>query len=211
MKIYSAMTLWEKYTSKKTKVRLTNLISKYIIKELGRNLTDFFRYDTPQRTRLIKDTLSILGKRKLIGKDSFCVLSHGLSYHLRQSHGGDFSNKEWLYDLHWYTEIKEPYEPYMPTSVPLVVECEWTPNRRGEKIQVPYSGVKYDFQKLLVANADLRLMIFKIKKNDDLLELDKYFDKAIDSYKHLEKNSKFLFIAFEEKIKGFYYTEKLKI
>lgn len=184
-------------------------MSKYIVEELGKCLNTFFSYDTkrrPQRTTLIKDTLTLLGDRKLKGKESYKVYSHGLSLDLRQSHGGKYKNNEWLYDLHWYTEVEEPF---LPTGLPLVVECEWNPRKRGVR-KIPYSGIKYDFQKLLIANSELRLMIFIIEKEKDIVELDKYFDKAIDLYKHLELNSKFLFIAFDERINGFHYTEKIK-
>ncbi|HWZ21618.1 MAG TPA: hypothetical protein VNW06_03130 [Cytophagaceae bacterium] len=203
------MTNWTTYTSEKPKVKLNNIISKYIIEEIGCSLTKFFSYDIkkrPQRTRLIKETLTNLGDSTLKDKKSFKVYSHGLSNELRQSHGGKYKNVEWLYDLHWYTEADDPY---LPTTLPLVMECEWHQKRKGDS-KVPYSGIKYDFQKLLVANSELRLMIFLIKKEDDLLELDQYFDRAIENYKHLEKKSRFLFIAFDEKIKGFHYTEKIK-
>lgn len=203
------MITWTTYTNATPTIKLNDLISRYIIKEFGSCLTSFFSYDTkkrPQRTTLIKDTLSVLGDKKLKGKPTFKVYSHGLSHHLRQINGGKYKNTEWLYDLHWYTEANEPY---LPTGLPLVVECEWNPKRKGDR-KIPYSGIKYDFQKLLVANADLRMMIFIIKQDNDILELDIYFDKAISNYKHLEKNSKFLFVAFDERINGFHYTEKLK-
>jgi hypothetical protein len=203
------MIHWTTYTKEKPKIILNDLISKYIVEELGLCLTTFFSYHEkkrPQRTRLIKDTLTLLGDRKLKGKDSYKVYSHGLSLDLRQSQGGKYKNNEWLYDLHWYTEADEPY---LPLSLPLVVECEWNPRKRGVR-KIPYSGIKYDFQKLLIANSELRLMIFIIKKEKHLIDLDKYFDTAIDSYKHLEIGSKFIFIAFDEKINGFHYIEKLK-
>lgn len=98
---------------------------------------------------------------------------------------------------------------YMPTRLPLVAEFEWRPKREEDSI-VPYSGFKFDFQKLLVANADLRLMVFKIKKGEKLSELGNYFDNAIKSYEHLEPGSRFLFIAFAEGEDRFFYAEKHK-
>lgn len=157
------MKNWLTFTEESPKIKVKDLISKYIIQEFGSFLKSFSKYDTrirPQRTRLVKDTLTLLSDRELPGKPSYLVCSHGLSDHLRQTNGGKYKNSEWLYDLHWYTEGNEPYSP---TSLPLVVECEWNPKKRGEKKKIPYSGIKYDFQKLLIANADLRLMIFLIK------------------------------------------------
>jgi hypothetical protein len=203
------MTSWTKYTTDNPEVKLTDLTSIYIVEALGQILTDFFSYKAkkrPLRTTLVKDTLTELGDKELTGKPSYKVYSHGLSIHLRQSNGGKYKNTEWLYDLHWYTESSEPY---LPKSLPLVVECEWNPKRKGDR-EVPYSGIKYDFQKLLVTNADLRLMIFIIKKDNEIVELDKYFNKAINNYIHLVPGSKFLFIAFDERLEGFHYTYKQK-
>lgn len=87
----------------------------------------------------------------------------------------EFVNDEWLFDLHWFTN---GVEPYSVQSLPLVVECEWNPRRKGDS-KTLYSGIKYDFQKLLIANADLRLMIFKIAKETELEVLGGYFNSAI--------------------------------
>lgn len=114
-----------------------------------------------------------------------------------------FVNREWLLDLHWYSEGAEPYSI---ETLQLAVECEWNPKRKGDS-KVPYSGIKYDFQKLVVTNAKLRLMIFKIKRNEDLLALSNYFENVISNYKHIENNAQFLFVAFDDKVKCFHFKE----
>ena len=93
------------------------------------------------------------------------------------------------------------------TSVPLAVECEWNPNKKQHIKEVAYSGFKYDFQKLVVCNAQLRLMIFQIKKMDDLINLEEYFNKAIQNYSFLAKGSRFLFLAFFPKEEKVFYKE----
>ena len=202
------MNTWIKYTKNAPKVELSDLTSEKIVMKIGSCLDDFLRCDTTdgQRTERIKAALTELGRTL-----NYKVEANRLPAHMRQSHGGQEKNTEWLYDIHWYEEVED--DDYMPTSLPLVVECEWNPKRNGERKQVPYSGIKYDFQKLLIANADLRLMIFRIRKRDkeeDLQELSNYFDKAINSYRNLAGNSKFLFIAFDEGGKQIRYTEKFK-
>lgn len=89
------------------------------------------------------------------------------------------------------------------------MECEWNNKRKGDR-GIPYSGIKYDFQKLVISNADLRLMIFLKKKTHNLEELDQYFEDSINLCQNLPVGSKFLFIAFDQSIKGFHYTEKIK-
>ena len=87
------------------------------------------------------------------------------------------------------------------------VECEWNPNKKQHVKEVAYSGFKYDFQKLLVCNAQLRLMIFQIKKMDDLINLEEYFNKAIQDYSLLAKGARFLFLAFFPKEEKMFYKE----
>ena len=94
----------------------------------------------------------------------------------------------------WYT--RAPDDRYVITSCPLIAECEWKSKRKKDS-PTPYSGIKYDFQKLLLANASLRLMILQKKSTHRLEELYDYFDR-------------FLFIAFDADMHGFHYLEKSK-
>ena len=186
-------------------IKIADKLSKTIIKELGRNVEKFFLIETkvrPRRTTYIKDKLALLGYNKY----KYKVYANGLSPDLRQLNGGVFKNSEWLFDLHWYVEGKGNYTT---TRLPLVMECEWQQKRKGDK-KVAFSGIKYDFQKLLVSNAELRLMIFKIVNLSDLIFLSEYFEDNINNYEQLPEDSKFLFIAFFDKEKTFYYNEIIK-
>ncbi len=85
-------------------------------------------------------------------------------------------------------------------KLPLVMECEWDYERREDKDpKKEYSAVKFDFQKLIVSNACLGLMIFKLRCkeriDDDLASLEDYFTDTINKYENLPKGSKFLVIA----------------
>lgn len=202
------MTEWKEFNKKNPIEKVKNSLSKIIINELG-NLHGFFDFEEkvrPQKTRMIKDTLALLGEKELKGKPSFKVYANGLSGHLCQLNGGAFKNAEWLYDLHWYTEGADPYTTI---RLPLVMECEWNPRRKGDS-KTPYSGIKYDFQKLIVSNAELRLMIFRINKPSNLSDLGVYFENNITNYTSLPKKSAFLFIAFNDLAKSFYYREIIK-
>lgn len=199
------MTKWTSYQTSTDNIKTVDKLSKLIIKELGDVTEVFFSFDTkvrPQRTRLIKDRLALIGHNEF----NYKVYANGLSPNLTQLNGGTFKNSEWLFDLHWYVEGKNPYTT---TRLPLIMECEWQQKRKGDR-KVPFSGIKYDFQKLLVSNAEFRLMIFKIKNSNDFNFLSEYFEDNISNYEHLLKNSKFLFIAFYDKEKTFYYSEIIK-
>ena len=56
-------------------------------------------------------------------------------------------------------------------------------------------------------HAQLRLMIFQIKKMDDLINLEEYFNKAIQDYSLLAKGARFLFLAFFPKEEKMFYKE----
>jgi len=83
--------------------------------------------------RKIKKLLGDLGKR--------------LGYKVCASTWDKKYNSEWLYDLVWYRENDEEYL----VEVPLVVECEWGTNTKKH--------IKFDFEKLLLAKAGIKLMI----------------------------------------------------
>lgn len=136
--------------------------------------------------------------QKLVGRiNSFvCSNQHGHNFGKHR-----FRNTEWMYDIHWYKDV--PEEHYMPSELVLAVESEMGNNRYvsyGEMSQMPYSSVKYDFQKLLATNACLRLMIFRVASEDYLCHgkdcLDEYFRNAIKHYTHLREGDQFLFACY---------------
>jgi hypothetical protein len=208
---YQKMTNWLEYKGTGDKVELEDFNSIRIVEKLGSGFTRFFLAKTEDRTIQIMDALSELGQEL-----GFRSMANRISSHLQQSKGGIFKNTEWLYDLHWYEE-KLP-SCYQQTSMILAVECEWGYRRRGDKNNDRYSAVKWDFQKLLITNADLRLMIFRKRiGNDDEnagqtnVALDKYFTETIQGYRNLAPGSKFLFIAFCDDAKNkFQYFQKVK-
>lgn len=122
-----------------------------------------------------------------------------------------FKNHEWLYDLHWYKD--NPNTDYMTKVLPLVAEFELGNRReldKGKSCKQPYSAVRFDFQKLLVANADIRLMVFQVADFErDVLDLKDglniYFDNAIKGYNNLKGKYQFLFACYSKN--DFFYTQ----
>jgi hypothetical protein len=107
---------------------------------------------------------------------------------------GGFREKfetEWLYDIVWYVEDKEN----RLIKIPLIVESEWDRN---------YSGMKFDFEKLLVGNAERRLMICQGKED----QIDFLFSKFEDAINVFEENydDKFLIAILDSTTESkFYY------
>lgn len=206
--------------------------SKGIIEVLQNSKVEFFiRKKIGWRTSLIKRELINKGHLLTYKAEANRILSKNDSdkegnnkknpddlEKIKQIQPG-FKNTEWLYDLHWYTEQDINKEPYAPISLPLVMECEWGKIRGSDRVKKEfknnkkkflYGEVKFDFQKLVVANAALRLMIFRVNEKEDLCELNEYFEKVINgpnSYIHLADGAIFLFVAYHFSKKTFYYKE----
>lgn len=153
------------------------------------------------RTEKLFDLLTKLGD-----KQGYKVYSHSLSDGFRNAPGtgnDKFVNREWLFDLCWYKE--DETLKYGLKSLDLAVESEWT-NKRKEDKEDPYGGIKYDFQKLLVVNMGLGLMVFKVTK-EGREKLSEYFEKVYDTYEG--NKTEILFIAFSTERKKddtFYYS-----
>lgn len=184
------------------RVKLSTTHARKIVRRLGKIRSDIFGEERKIKTRLIKKNLSMLGH-----KLGYNVYANGLTDDDLRDINVDFANHELLYDLIWYTEE----DHYTITSMPLAVECEWSSNKKQNIKKVAYSGIKFDFQKLIVCNAQLRLMIFQIKRLDDLNNLNEYFNTAIQDYSYLTKGAKFIFLAFFPKGGQLFYKEITKV
>jgi hypothetical protein len=139
------------------------------------------------------------------------VYANGLTEEQKQEQFNNykFLNREFLFDIHWYKDKKGEF--YMPEKISLVAESELGDRRKGDQSKLKNPAVMFDFQKLLMANAELRLLIFKVKNRSELQALEHYFEKSIGAYKQLEKDAIFLFACFQHDTREFLYCEKNKI
>ena len=194
-------------------INVDNELARQIIEKLAKEVSkSFYSSDTPikkngERTTKLFEVLTLFGDKK-----GHKVYSHSLSKEFidkSKNENGDskFVNRKWLYDLLWYREDNN--EGYYPIDFPLIVESEWEKKRKEDKKGDPHSGIKYDFQKLLLSNTGLRLMIFNISEEEELNHLSEYFNNAITKYTPL-KNGEFLFVAFDDRKKSFHYYYKEK-
>jgi len=96
---------------------------------------------------------------------------------------------EWLYDL-----ICLEYEDEYLKSIPLVLESEWD---KG--------GVDADFQKLVVARADYRVMVMCVSSNENKEE-EKLINKLlqhVEKCRHSTVRDRYLFACWDEKKREF--------
>ena len=160
-------------------------IEKKIIKEMN----DFFIEVEEKKYRGDKIWTNRL-------KEKIGDLGYDLGYQVSIGGFRDKFEREWLYDIVWYVEDSEK----RLQKIPLIVESEWDRN---------YSGIKYDFEKLLVGNAERRLMICQCK-TDDIDNLFEKFKNAIDAF---EENfgDRFLIAVLDSQTESeFYYKTYTK-
>lgn len=86
---------------------------------------------------------------------------------------------EWMYDIIWFVEDNNQ----CLVKVPLIVECEWDKS---------YSGIKYDFEKLLIGNAEKKLMICQARET----EIENLFIKLENAIQRFQgrENDRFLIV-----------------
>jgi len=141
-------------------------------------------YDNLEKSQKTNTTITNLIKERIgnIGYDN--------NYDVSSSYHGD----SWLFDLVWYKNNSEGFLE----KVGLVLESELS-NRK-------WDGLKFDFEKLLVANSDLKVMISFAFGNSDfpnnvnnLIEL---YERSVHNYNLLAKNSRILVLIWEDFVEG---------
>jgi len=124
-------------------------------------------------TKQVKSTVAALGKDR-----SYWVYCSGCS----PSDGG-----EWLFDLCWLE-----YDGDILLSVPLIMECEWTPSEADD-----------DFQKLIVAKADHRVMVFAVPTGKNRDEKFSSLLLHVNANKHSLGTDRYLLSCWDNENRGF--------
>ncbi len=161
-----------------------------------------------KKTEIIKKTIiEILEKYKKISIWTSGIMENNEE---NQEKEVQISGHEWLYDLVAYRYHEK--EHYSLNYTILTMESEWggkrkykTQNNDGEDC---YGEVKYDFQKLLVSNADIKLMVYQRHRtknrndDDDNDNILNYFKERVDEYAQISKRSVFIFVQLSYWKKG---------
>lgn len=96
----------------------------------------------------------------------------------------DDGNKEWLYDLIWFRNDSDN----QLSEVALVLESEWSSDSWH---------IQEDFEKLLVAKASIKVMVFQCNANN-LQGLWDQLNKGIDAFKQRSPAETYILVAFKE-------------
>jgi hypothetical protein len=107
-----------------------------------------------------------------------------LNYKICSSRSDGEYDGGWLYDLIWY----ENDDTGQLKSLPLVLESEWDKN---------YDGIKYDFEKLLIARAKYKIMIFQAKR-EKVSQYFKQLQSGIEAFHVASEDESYLLMCFDE-------------
>lgn len=133
-------------------------------------------------TRRIKEELGALGKRK-------GYYTYGLKNSPLHCHDGEF-----MFDLCW---LDYGTEDTWLKRVPLVMECEW----------LGADDIDNDFLKLLMARADLRVMIFGTQTSEESQDTVQRLRRWIKEFEGSERGDRFLLCGWCGDTRGFLYAD----
>lgn len=124
-------------------------------------------------------------------KQGFCACAHGVKDRFRDLPKKKRPRYEWLFDVTCLT-----YRGRYPDRVALVAECEWG----GE------DEIYDDFEKLLVARAEIRLMVFDA---DQLPKGNRFrkFEKYVKRFGRTRREDTYILAAYSEEVSGFEYRQ----
>lgn len=195
---------WFEYSDNKISLD-KDCLSREIVNELG-TLTDIILSKESKKTltKKVKRTLIDLAHSE---KNKCKAYANGFTKEEVKAIGNGFVNKEWLYDVHFYTDVVG--QDFMPELFLLACECEWS-KHKSKNWDQNFKDIGYDFQKLLFCNSLLRLLICRVNKTDELLKLQNYFNSAISNFKQLEDGARFIFVAYCWETGNMYYQEIIK-
>ncbi|WP_294264353.1 hypothetical protein [uncultured Chryseobacterium sp.] len=145
-----------------------------------------------------KDYAENIGNRKWTKYIVQELSNLGKAYGFLRCPCPDDLNAAWLYDLVWYKNNNESYL----AEIPFIMESEWS---------YGYDDIRYDFEKLLQADAKLKLMICCHKNGEkDIKYFEEYFPKAIISYIQQNPNCIYMIAVLKDyhefEFKYYYYN-----
>ena len=102
---------------------------------------------------------------------------------------------EWLFDLIW---VKGNYEENRIERVILAMESEWDRSK---------GSIDYDFQKLMVVRADLRVMLFNTKKKEKWEEIISSLKEQVKKFSQSQDGDRYLFGGWIDEKEAFEFEE----
>ena len=129
-------------------------------------------------------------------KTKLCQTGRYLGYRVaaRDVDDGYRNEKEWLFDVVW---MSLAWEPRQLKRIHLVVESEW--GNCGDILD--------DFEKLLVARSDVRLMIFQASNEVEVEEMFDLLEREAEGFEQRQAGDYYLLAGYDRRNAIFRWCE----
>ena len=143
----------------------------------------------------VSDCLAGLGVRDTVWthavKSELCAAGLDLGYYVCTSGVAQADHGEWLFDQVWMNWTPTPRQL---ERIGLVVECEWSRTQ---------AEIFDDFEKLLVARADVRLMIFQAPTAEEVADLFARLRTATQGFSQHQSGDYYMLAGYDRQARQF--------
>jgi hypothetical protein len=128
-------------------------------------------------------------------KEALCALGKRNGYSIAADHCAGADTAEWIYDLIWASGQHRPWQFW---EMPLAMQCEWS---------IHSDDIVWPFEKLLVAKAPHKLMVFQQPVESDVRNVMNQLEKMVRVFKTRFEGERYLLAGFAiDEHKFFYET-----
>jgi len=129
-------------------------------------------------------------------KSAVTRLAHDAGHKAYASRGvPEADGREWLYDVTWLDH--SPKDDRLIRTI-LVLESEWSWS---------WKQIVYDFHKLLVARADLRVMVFQVSNESKWKETAHRLISLIEQHEQTSRGDRYLLSGWVQATRSFRHHE----
>ncbi len=128
-------------------------------------------------------------------KENLCTLGKQKGYRIAADHCKGSDTAEWIYGLVWAAVQDRPWQLW---EIPLAMQCEWSTHP---------DDIVWPFEKLLVAKANHKLMVFQQPVESDVCKVEEQLKSMVRAFKTSFQGERYLLagLAFDQ-YKFFYET-----
>jgi len=126
-------------------------------------------------------------------KEAICALGKRNGYSIAANHCAGADTAEWIYDLVWASVQNNPWEFW---EMPLAMQCEWSTHS---------DDIVWPFEKLLVAKALHKLMVFQQAVESDVRGVMMQLKSMVSVFKTRLQDERYLLAGYAFDEHKFFY------
>jgi hypothetical protein len=126
-------------------------------------------------------------------KECLCTLGKQNGYRIAASHCAGADTAEWIYDMVWASVQDDPWQFW---EMPLAMQCEWSTHS---------DDIVWHFEKLLVAKAHHKLMVFQQAVESDVRDVMEQLKTMVKAFKTSFQGERYLLAGYAFDERKFFY------